>query len=392
MKKILLSFLVLTLCSCSSSKVDGFYKAKEVKDVSITLDENVKDKMTNFSLDSIEKIKKDGNLVFSPISHFMSSASMYSISSSTDFGTYLKLFGVNSQEELIDLINNVYLNLYETKKDQTIKLSNALLFSGNPKEEILEVLNEDLYYTVIDYQNEKIQKSVNEWINSSTNGLKTEFSLENYKLDSNEELIFLNALYLDLSFYLKFSVDSNQEKTFYNNNITPVTKTFMNNENYATYYSNQEDYQSFALKLLNGQVHFMLPKESKTIADILENYQLEEIFNLHCAPERLIKGNVSLPKFEIETKLDLKDLYQKQNLNFVNYQCKLTNNVYENLSLSQENVVTLNEDGFKATSLNINYQYPTQEEEFDICLNRPFSFLIEDNNGLIVYYGELHTL
>lgn len=389
MKKHFIGCLLLILCSCNTAN-NGYFQAKNIKKENIELNQVFLEDLNQFSIDSILKIQNEKNIIFSPIAHFVSSASVYSIANS-NIQNYLNLFHFHNQEELIDAVHNTSITLHSNQENGIIQLTNALLFSGNYNQETMNDLTNRLYYTAIDYRNQNLQKNINDWINQASKGIYKEISLADYRFDSDDELVFLNSLYLDLKFNVCFSANSNKEMNFYNNGTEPVLKTFMKSENYSNYYVKNDDFESFSLQLENSnQVHFMLPNSSKKIKDVYEKHSFEEVFSIHKYGN--IKCKVTLPKFNLEQKVDLTNLYEKQNILLDNYQCKLTNLSYDSINLSQQNQITLNEEGIKAVSLNVNYQYPQEEEKFEIVVDRPFSFLIEDANGFLLYYGEVYTL
>lgn len=310
-------------------------------------------------------------------------------SSKNDYGKYTSslLENYNNDKNItLDLFNGVYVNdgieTYET--------------FDNDVEQYFKADKE-----VLDFNNSESAKVINDKCDEVTRGMITEI-VQGDEL-KNLEAVLLNALYFNGDWVDPFESYSVYSEDF--NSVTGVKEVeTMHGGEAGIYYEN--DYATAFAKPYKGyNISFIgiLPKE--IILDEHYDFYVSDIDIDSLLETRTTEYDVfySLPKFKIEDKNELTDVLKENGLGVL-FSDEIP--CLENLSKTplrfdkvvQKTVVDVNETGTEAaavTALEVCKMsaFPQELEIREVYLNRPFVFMIYDNeNKEVLFMGKIIDL
>jgi serine protease inhibitor len=140
----------------------------------------------------------------------------------------------------------------------------------------------------------------------------------------------------------------------------------------------------------------ILPDEGCSTEDVLSSGTLDTLLN-GTARSSSLRVNLSLPKFNISSGLELSGSLQKMGISDVfnpaisNYSALLPNSSGVYLGrISHAARVTIDEEGIEAAAYTVLENCGaaiSPEEEIDFVLDRPFAFVIESRDGLPLFTG-----
>ena len=310
-------------------------------------------------------------------------------STKNDYGNYtsslLECYS-NDKDITLDLFNGVYVNdgieTYETFDNDVEKYFNA------DKE-------------VLDFNNSNSAKVINNKCDEITRGMITEIVQEDELKDL--EAVLLNALYFNGDWEDPFEEYNVFNEDF--NSVKGVKEVeTMHGGEAGVYYEN--DYATAFAKPYKGyNISFIgiLPKES--IVDENYDFNVSDIDIDSLLETRTEEYDVyyTLPKFKIEDKNELTDVLKENGLGVL-FSDEIP--CLENLSKTplkfdkvvQKTVVDVNETGTEAsavTALEVCKMsaLPQELEIREVYLNRPFVFMIYDNdNKEVLFMGKIIDL
>jgi serpin B len=153
---------------------------------------------------------------------------------------------------------------------------------------------------------ETSRKMINDWVKQQTQGKITDLFPQG-SIDTTTRLVLANAIYFKAAWENSFDPASTKNETFYLLNGSPTSVPMMHTKGETTYlYAQGSNYQAVGLPYANSNVMMVvLMPTSGNFADFeagLTVTQLEGI--LSDMTDKPL--NLAIPKFKIETELDLK--------------------------------------------------------------------------------------
>ena len=379
-KKYVKSFLCLVLCAgMVGTGSTAVFAAKYEKEAAL-----------------VEKLEKqDQNILISPLSLNMALAmtangasgktkkeiAAYLGDSIASYNIYVKKNYKSSVEEL-QVANSIWVAKdadYELNKTFSTKLKKFYQAKGFE----------------VKFGKPATAKKINNWVKKNTGGMIPKL------LDSTSpqtEAILANALYFDAQWMNKFSHDATAKDTFTNSNGKEVKTDFMNGKG-SDYFSNDLA-EGFSRYYQNSRFEFIaiLPKEGVELD--LEQIGLES-FLASRTSDYIV--TVSMPKFEFDFSADnlktaLQDMGIKQAFS-ANAKLDKITSTGKQLKIDdviQKAKIIVEEDGTKAaaaTGMVVVGSALDQRERKNIKLDRPFAFLIYDNQAdSILFIGKVNQL
>ena len=152
-----------------------------------------------------------------------------------------------------------------------------------------------------------------------------------------------------------------------------------------------DTFSAVALSLKKGsRMWFILPDEGYSAADVLADGQyMQMVLQQDWESEKWMKGNLSVPKFDVNSTINLKAGFQNMGVTHVfaegtaNFS-QITADVPIFLTAANQSVrVQIDEEGVKAAAY---IEFPgagspaSPEEIIDFILDRPFIFAITTDN------------
>lgn len=333
------------------------------------------------------------NKLWSPVNAYIGLAMTAELTEGETRQQILDMFGVEDTETLRKQASAVWESVYQNNSNEICILANSLWL-----EDVLQY-NQDAmdalayYYYASVYQgdlgSDKINKDIATWINNNTgNFLKDSAN----KINLSPEMVM--ALYSTLYFQAKwsdeFSAGQNTNGIFHTQD-GDVQANFMNKKLEQMYYYWGEGFGAVSLTLKNGcRMWFILPDEDKTVNDVLsDGSYMEMVSNLNWENNKYMKVNLSVPKFDVSSNIDLSDGFKNMGITKVFKELEaeftgLTSDLPIYLTETNQSVrIQIDEQGVKAA---VYFEIPgagsaePPEEIIDFILDRPFLFVITNKN------------
>ena len=239
-----------------------------------------------------------------------------------------------------------------------------------------------------DFYNGETRDVINQWASDHTNGMIQEvLNEEEFNPDATSYL--LNALYFKGLWSNPFKRDNTKEEPFYGGGTVPM----MHKEYTEMQYAENELCQSVCMPYGNGtyQMRVFLPREGKTLADLLEklngkNWLLEY---------RNVEVDLKLPRIETNTNLKLEKImsalgmpsaFDPNKADFSNF---CNSPVFIGM-MKQVAKIKLDEEGTEAAAVTVIEMDKTAIiDRAEFHANRPFLYIInEQSTGIILFIGQ----
>lgn len=329
------------------------------------------------------------NLLWSPINAYIGLSMMTELTDGESRQQILDLFGVRDIDALRQQVFAIWESAYNDNGHEISTLANSLWLEEGLDYQQDTMDNIAYYYYASVYQgdlgSQKINNAIGAWINNNTGGFLKNAS-KNIDLSPETILALYSTIYFQAKWQDEFSQAKNTTDVFH----TPSgdkTVTFMNKKLAQMNYYFGDNFSAVALGLKNGsQMWFILPDEGYTTADVLADGQyMQMVLQQEWENEKWMKVNLSVPKFDVNSTLNLKDGFQKMGVTDV-FEVgaadfsQITGDVPIFLTAANQSVrVQIDEEGVKAAAY-IEFPGATSpmppEEIIDFILDRPFVFAI----------------
>ena len=368
----------------------------------------------NFGFDLFKQInsEKDENILISPLSIGYALMMVNQGASGSTFDNILSTLNIKSTDlnkhyhfiqKYIDYLNdnNVYINnsIWIQKDKCYIPNNNYISFVDS-------VFGANAFYVDFSKNTFTIIQDINDWISGATNSLIQNMVSDN-DIKKTTVQALLNTLYFKDQWLVPF--DSTMTKLdFFNTNSSQEEIYMMNKQSRYPYYDN-ENFQLLELQYVNSDISmlFFLPKDDVGL-DSLINYLDVLEFQKSLDSLKLSKGNVSIPKFKLESSTSLKEHLQSMGMTipfspylasfdgFWSYDAncfKSPPNHYIDV-INHKTNINLDENGAEvaaATSVIINRitSISPFDEPFSFIANKPFFYVIYDKNyNNLIFIGK----
>ncbi len=348
------------------------------------------------------------NALWSPLNAYIGLAMLAEITDGDSRKEILDLFGVEDIETLRSQVSAVWESVYEDDGNEISALANSLWLEDGLNYNQDTMNNLAYYYYASVYQcdlgSDSANKAIGNWLNKNTGGL-----LKNNtdKIDLSPDTVL--ALYSTLFFQAKWSDEFNSKNN--TNNVFHGVNgdsnvTYMNKKLCQMYYYWHDDFSAVGLTLKNGStMWFILPDEGKTTADVLSDGAYGEMISSGNGEEgwqnkKYMKVNLSVPKFDVSSTINLKDGLNKMGVTKVfdiessDFTAITSDTPVYVSAVNQSARVEIDEKGVKAATYieipGAGSAMPP-EEIIDFVLDRPFVFVISKGN-LPLFTGVVNNL
>ncbi|KAL0840515.1 hypothetical protein ABMA28_015740 [Loxostege sticticalis] len=292
-------------------------------------------------------------------------------------------------KEAFSLVNR---NL-RSAKGVELKVANRVYIPNNGElNETFAEMSRDVFNSGVqnvDFaKNVEAAATINAWVEDNTNKrIKDLVSPDS--LDESTRAVLVNAIYFKGSWADKFDKALTQDKDFYvTMQKTIKVPTMFKNGVFRYYRSEELDAQLLELPYEGGESSFLivLPNQIDGI-ELLEN-QLEDPTLLKEAVDKMYQAEVDiyLPKFKIETTIDLKDVLTKIGVTKLfspkeaklNYLLKGEGDGLYVSNAIQKAFIEVNEDGAEAAAASefVGYGAVAPWYRKNFTADRPFYFAL----------------
>ena len=344
----------------------------------------------------------DENRVCSPLNVYMALAMLAAVTDGQTQGQILNALGADSLDELQ---TRAALLWQENSWDDglvTSLLANSIWLQDGYEynEDTLKKLGEEFFASAFSGEmgSEDYNKQLQSWLNDNTGGLLTE-QAGSVQLRPETVLALVSTIYYRASWSDKFSGSATTQDVFHAPD-GDVTVDFMHSSDSNTVYYG-DGFSAIGLSLENsGQMWLLKPDEGVDAAELLQNKDALGLLlaNGNWSQTQRARVNLSLPKFDVSSDLDILDTLAQLGMTDVMDGTKsdftpLTT-ANDSLELTQAKHaarVKIDEDGCEAAAYTVLAPEATAmmgpEEEIDFTLDKPFVFAITGIDGLPLFVG-----
>lgn len=160
-------------------------------------------------------------------------------------------------------------------------------------------------------KSEKSAKVINNFVKTKTNKKITEI-IKSSDLNSNTELVLVNAIYFKADWEIKFNKNRTAKGPFYTSKNETVQAEFMSQKAKFGY---GELYQSTVLEMKYAKSNFsfviVLPNNNTSLADVEARLTFDQLNTFLHQTLALIEVDVKIPKFGVEYEVDMRNVLQK---------------------------------------------------------------------------------
>ena len=351
----------------------------------------------------IPQLLTDGsgeNKACSPINIYMALAMLAEITDGESREQILSLLGSDDLNDLRAEASAVWNANYSNDGAVTSILASSLWLNDkiNFKQEAMDALAK--YYYASSFRGEMgsaaLDQALQGWINQQTGGLLKE-QASGLTMDKETILALATTIYFRAKWAGEFSEGNTRPETFHADS-GDVTSDFMHQSGTNTYY--WSDRFSAVSKRLEGSgaMLFLLPDEGVTPEELLADEAALDLLlgSGESVESKYLIVNLSVPKFDIASKLDLTaslknlgitDVFDPASADF----SPMTADTEAYLSQARHAArVAIDEEGVTAAAYTVMMTAGAAappEEEVDFALNRPFVFAITGTDGLPLFVG-----
>ncbi|MBE6776374.1 MAG: serpin family protein [Ruminococcaceae bacterium] len=348
------------------------------------------------------------NVLWSPINAYIGLSMLAEITDGDSRREILDLFGAEDIEALRSQVSAVWESVYEDDGNEICTPANSLWLKDglDYRQDTMDNLAYHYYASVYqtDLGSDSADKAIGEWLDKNTGGMLKD---RTGKTDLSPDTVL--ALYSTLFFQAKwrdeFDSKNNTEDVFHGvGGDTEVT--YMNKKLCQMDYYWHENYSAVALSLKNGStMWFILPDEGKTAADVLKDGAYGEMISSSDGEDgwqnkKYMKVNLSVPKFDVSSTVNLKDGLGRMGVNKVfdtessDFTAITSDTPVWITAVNQSARVEIDEKGVKAAAYieipGAGAAMPP-EEIIDFLLDRPFLFVISKGN-LPLFTGVVNNI
>lgn len=354
----------------------------------------------------IPQLLTDGtgeNKACSPINIYMALAMLAEITDGESREQILALLGSSDLDALRTEASAVWNANYCDDGAVTSILASSLWLNDQIsfQQKTMDALAQ--YYYASSYRGEMgsaaFDQALQDWINQQTGGLLKE-QASGLTMDKETILALATTIYFRAKWSGEFSESNTSPDTFHADN-GDVTCDFMHQSGTNTYYWGDR-FSAVAKNLENsGAMWFLLPDEGVMPEELLADEQTMNFLlsGGESAESKYLIVNLSVPKFDIASDLDLTESLKKMGITDVfdpsiSDFSPMTDDTEVYLSQAKHAArVAIDEEGVTAAAYTVMMAAGAAappEEEVDFTLNRPFVFAITGTDGLPLFVGVVH--
>ena len=342
------------------------------------------------------------NRVCSPLNIYMALSMLAAVTGGETRQQILDALGAESLDALQKQAAQLWAENSWDDGLVTSTLANSIwLRDGyNYNSETLQKLGEDFYASAFSGEmgSDAYNNILRDWINEHTGNLLTE-QAGKLELNADTVLALVSTLYYSASWHDKFSSAATTQDVFHAPNGDVSTDFLHSSDSNTVYYG--DGFSAIGLSLENsGRMWLLKPDEGVDAAELLQNEDTLGFLlaNGEWSQTQRAIVNLSLPKFDVSSDLDILDTLAQLGMTDVldgikSYFTPLTA-ANDSLALTQAKHaarVKIDEDGCEAAAYTILGVEATAmmgpEDEIDFTLDNPFVFAITGIDGLPLFVG-----
>jgi len=228
---------------------------------------------------------------------------------------------------------------------------------------------------------EKMRAEINKWISRNTKGIIHDFLKHKLECD----FAFINTAYFHGIWAKKFDPGRSRKEIFHNADGSVTRSDFMKQDESLDYYGD-ETVQMVSLPYGNGNFEMVviLPTEDTDLNTLFS--QLDNGNFTRIRDDALVNDVVlSLPKFTMESSLDLTSTFREMGLK--------TEDDRTDIHMAHGVAISVDEEGTVASAASVLHGSGAINRPVEMICDRPFAYIIrETTTGAILFAGRVMKL
>lgn len=355
----------------------------------------------------LNEIESDDNqnLFISPTSLFMALSMVYNGAdgiTKEEISNVLNIDGMDAEE--LSKANAAFMsNLASDTDEIELRIANSIWLNEDLhfQEDFIKQ-NEDYFQAMIEKINVHDSNSadkINNWVKDATNDKIDEI----VKPPLNPDLvsILINAIYFKGNWKYEFDQSLTEERDFHLADGSTKLTPFMEMREEEFYYMENEDFQSVVLpygKEEHMSMQLFLPRETSSLEEFQQSLTADnwEKWNSELSKQ---EGTIILPKFQLEYEVQLNEALKALGMpSAFTKEANFSKMIEEDIAIwidtvKQKTFIDVNEEGTEAaavTSVEVVMESITDDMPFHMNVDRPFFFVIKDNEtDAILFMGSI---
>lgn len=387
---------------------DGFSKAYDAWNKSrrrqLDQPEGYADGLESFYRKSMRQFlsgAKNTNRIYSPLNVYMALGMLAELTAKDSRGQVLDLLGSKNIKALRTQASALWNANYCDDGAVSSILASSLWLRNDMKykQSALDQIA-DTYYAS-SYRgkmgSDSLNKAFQSWLNKQTGGLLKKQAAQ-VELSSDTILALATTIYFRAKWHNEFSKSSTVQDAFHAKG-GDIKCDFMHQSDVKNYYWGSK-FTAAAQSLENsGAMWFILPKKGTSVDELLADRQLTEFILAGDSwkNSRNVQLNLSVPKFDVDSSLDLKEGLKKMGVTDV-FDSKVSDftpvsslqGIYVSKAFHDVRV-KIDEEGCSAAAYTVMAMdaggIPVSGDEVDFVLDRPFLFVITGASAQPLFIG-----
>ena len=397
---ILLLVLLFTNCNKDNTETKDFLLNDSEKVSQISEENNA------FGLKLFQKLnhqkKNNRNVVVSPLSTAMVLGMAYN---GTENETKEKLSGTLGWDQLdkkeINHFNNHLINhLHDQSENIQMNIANAIWYSRDidikPAFLKKNKKNFNAFASSINAEKQPTSEMINRWAKQNTDNNITDVV---ERIPSRQMLYLLNVTYFKGNWKNDFNKSKTTESTFFLENGASKPITMMWQKTDLKYYDNDQ-FQLVELPYENKNycMYILLPDSKVKLDDIIDSLDYDAWHNYKNKLTMKRNINFGMPRFHCEHSVRMKDLLAGMGMEqlFHRNKADLTGITEQQVAISEmmhKAAIDVDEEGTEASAANsvaVSFTTLVEDDPFNLIVNRPFVFAIEEKrSNTLLFIGKM---
>lgn len=346
------------------------------------------------------------NLVYSPLNIYMALAMLAEITDGESRAQVLALLGETDVETLRENAHALWNANYSDDGAVTSILASSLWLNEDVsfRQDTLNTLAESYYAS--SYQGtmgtDAMNKALQNWLNEQTGGLLKD-QIDGIETTPETILALATTIYFQATWAEEFSENRTEKDIFHSAKGDETVDYMKQTLWYGNYYWGKNYSATYKNLEGSGKMWFILPDEGVSVDELLHD---DEVLGLmtsgSCENKTSIRINLSVPKFDVSSKIDLAEKMQDLgitdcfDMEKADFSPLLTEDMPACLSSAEHGArVAIDEEGVTAAAYTVMMaagaaQPP--ENEIDFVLDRPFIFVITGVDGSPLFMGVVNDI
>lgn len=346
------------------------------------------------------------NLVYSPLNIYMALSMLAEITDGESRAQILSLLGETDVETLRENAHALWNANYSDDGAVTSILASSLWLNEDVsfRQDTLNTLAENYYAS--SYQGmmgtDAMNKALQNWLNEQTGGLLKD-QIDGIKTTPETILALATTIYFQAKWAEEFSENRTEKDIFHGANGDTTADFMKQTLWYGNYYWGENYSATYKGLESSGKMWFILPDEGVSIDELLaSDAVLDLMANGTYENKKSIRIHLSLPKFDVSSKIDLAEKMQALGINDcfdmkkADFSPLLTEEMPAYLSSAEHGArVAIDEEGVTATAYTAMMEAGAAqppENEIDFVLDRPFIFVITGVDGSPLFMGVVNSI